>query len=35
MTSPDSLKAQSKGCFGQSAAGTALQLGIPIVRKDL
>ena len=35
ITSPDKLKALSKACFGQSAAGTALQLVIPIVRKDL
>ncbi len=35
ITSPDTLKALSKGCFGQSAAGAALQLVIPIVRKDL
>ena len=35
ITSPDTLKALSKACFGQSAAGTALQLVIPIVRKDL
>jgi len=35
ITSPDSLKALSKACFGQSAAGTALQSVIPIVRKDL
>ena len=35
ITSPDKLKALSKACFGQSAASTALQLVIPIVRKDL
>jgi len=35
ITSPNKLKALSKACFGQSAAGTALQLVIPIVRKDL
>ena len=35
ITSPDTLKALSKACFGQSAASSALQLVIPIVRKDL
>lgn len=35
ITSPDILKALSKACFGQSAASSALQLVIPIVRKDL
>ena len=35
ITSPDTLKAISKACFGQSAAYSALQLVIPIVRKDL
>ena len=35
ISNPDMLKALSKACFGQSAASTALQLVIPVVRKDL
>ena len=35
ISNPDMLKALSKACFGQSAALTALQLVIPVVRKDL
>ncbi len=35
ITNPDTLKMLSKACFEQSAASTALQLVIPVVRKDL
>lgn len=35
ITDPKILKALSIACFGQSAASTALQLVIPVVRKDL
>tara|TARA_B100000767_G_C19778479_1_gene544354 strand:+ start:9551 stop:10276 length:726 start_codon:yes stop_codon:yes gene_type:complete len=35
ITNPETLKELSTACFGQAAAATALQLVIPIVRKDL
>ncbi len=35
ITNPETLKKIATACFGQPAASTALQLVIPVVRKDL